>query len=90
MTEVGVLGLGKMGSASAQNLLSKGNEIHVYNGSKEKLHELVAKGAIAHPSPYDLGKSVDVVITSLTDQDVVDSVMTGKDAALRDMKKGAL
>jgi 3-hydroxyisobutyrate dehydrogenase-like beta-hydroxyacid dehydrogenase len=51
---------------------------------------LIAKGAIAHPTPYQLAKSVDVVITSLTDQDVVDSVVMGKDGALHGMKEGAL
>ncbi len=29
MTKVGILGLGKMGSAFALNLLSKRNEVHV-------------------------------------------------------------
>src|SRR5712692_9368293 len=90
MARVGILGLGKMGSAFALNLLSKGNEVHVYNRSKEKLRDLVAKGAIAHPSPYELAKSVDVIITSLTDQDVIDSVVMGKDGALHGMKGGAL
>ena len=90
MTKVGVLGLGKMGSAFALNLLSKGHEVHVYNRSKERLRELVAKGAIAHPSPYELSKSVDVVVTSLTDQDVVESIVMGKDGALHGMKRGAL
>jgi len=90
MARVGILGLGKMGSAFALNLLSKGNEVHVYNRSKEKLRALVAKGAIAHPSPYELGKTVDVVITSLTDQDVVDGVVMGKDGALHGMKQGGL
>src|SRR6266567_1656466 len=90
MTKLGILGLGKMGSAFALNLLSKGHEVHVYNRSKERLRELVAKGAIAHPSPYELGKSVDVVVTSLTDQDVIDSIVMGKDGALNGMKRGAL
>src|SRR2546425_9228705 len=79
-----------MGSAFALNLLSKGNEVHVYNRSKEKLRELISKGAIAHPSPYELGKSVEIVITSLTDQDAVDSVVMGDEGALRGMKKGTL
>ena len=90
MTKLGILGLGKMGSAFALNLLSKGHEVHVYNRSKDRLRELVAKGAIAHPSPYELGKSVDVVLTSLTDQDVVESIVMGKDGALHGMKRGAL
>src|SRR5213594_1584834 len=79
-----------MGSAFALNLVSKGNEVHVYNRSKEKLRELISKGAITHPSPYELGKSVEIVITSLTDQNAVDSVVMGDDGALRGMKKGAL
>src|SRR2546427_12744488 len=79
-----------MGSAFALNLVSKGNEVHVYNRSKERLRDLVEKGAIAHPSPYELGKSVEIVITSLTDQDAVDSVVMGNEGELRGMKKGTL
>jgi 3-hydroxyisobutyrate dehydrogenase-like beta-hydroxyacid dehydrogenase len=90
MARVGILGLGKMGSAFATNLLSKRNEVHVYNRSKDRLRGLVAKGAVAHPSPMDLGKSVDMVITSLTDQDVVDSLVMGDSGSLRGMKKGVL
>jgi 3-hydroxyisobutyrate dehydrogenase-like beta-hydroxyacid dehydrogenase len=90
MTKLGILGLGKMGSAFAENLLSKGHEVHIYNRSKERLRELVAKGAIAHPSPYELSKSVEVVVTSLTDQDVVDSIVMGRDGALQGMRKGSL
>src|SRR2546421_3886040 len=90
MARVGILGLGKMGSAFATNLLSKRNEVHVYNRSKDRLRGLIAKGAVAHPSPIELGKSVDVVITSLPDQDVVDSMVMGDNGALHGMKKGAL
>src|SRR5256712_13584630 len=90
MARVGVLGLGEIGSAFATNLLSKRNEVHVYNRSKDKLSGLVAKEAVAHPSPIELGKSVDVVITSLPDQDVVDSMVIGDNWALRGMKRGAL
>jgi 3-hydroxyisobutyrate dehydrogenase-like beta-hydroxyacid dehydrogenase len=79
-----------MGSAFATNLLSKRNEVHVYNRNKERLRGLVAKGAVAHPSPVELAKSVDIVITSVTDQDVVDSLVTGENGALRGMKKGSL
>lgn len=90
MVRVGVLGLGKMGSAFATNLLSKRNEVHVYNRNKDRLRGLVAKGAVAHPSSIELAKSVDVVITSLTDQAVVDSVVMGEKGALKGMTKGSL
>jgi 3-hydroxyisobutyrate dehydrogenase-like beta-hydroxyacid dehydrogenase len=90
MARVGILGLGKMGTAFATNLLTKRNEVHVYNRNKDRLRGLVAKGAVAHPSPIELAKSVDVVITSLTDQDVVDSVVMGEKGALQGTKKGSL
>jgi 3-hydroxyisobutyrate dehydrogenase-like beta-hydroxyacid dehydrogenase len=90
MARVGVLGLGKMGSAFATNLLTTGNEVHVYNRNKDRLRGLVANGAIARPSPIELAKSVDLIITSLTDQDVVDSVVMGENGALRGMKRGSL
>jgi len=90
MTRLGILSLGKMGSAFALNLLTKGHEVHIYNKSKERLRELISKGAIAHPSPYRLGKSLEIVVTSLTDQDVVDSIVMGKDRVLNGMKKGAV
>src|SRR3989442_14971787 len=79
-----------MGSAFALNLVWKGNEVHVYNRSKEQLRELISKGAIAHPSPYELGKSVEIVITSLTDQHAVDSVVMESEGGLRGMKRGTL
>jgi 3-hydroxyisobutyrate dehydrogenase-like beta-hydroxyacid dehydrogenase len=84
------LGLGKMGTAFATNLLSKRNEVHVYNRNRERMRGLVAKGALAYPSPIQLAKSVEVIITSLTDQDVVDSVVIGEKGALKGMKKGSL
>ena len=90
MARVGVLGLGKMGSAFATNLLAKRNEVHVYNRNKDRLRGLVANGAVAHPSPIELAKSVDTVITSLTDQDVVDSVVMGEKGALQGMRRGCL
>ena len=87
---VGVIGLGLMGSAFASNLLSKGYTVHVYNRTKEKAKPLVDKGAILHPTAKDLASSVDIVITSLTDQNAIDSVALGDNGFLRSMKKGSV
>jgi 3-hydroxyisobutyrate dehydrogenase-like beta-hydroxyacid dehydrogenase len=46
MARVGILGLGKMGSAFATNLLSKGNQVHVFDRNKDRLRGLVANGAL--------------------------------------------
>jgi 3-hydroxyisobutyrate dehydrogenase-like beta-hydroxyacid dehydrogenase len=88
--KVGVIGLGLMGSAFASNLLSRGYKVHVYNRTKEKAQPLVAKGAIFHSFAADLASSVDIVLTSLTDENVIDSVTLGANGFLNSMKKGSL
>jgi 3-hydroxyisobutyrate dehydrogenase-like beta-hydroxyacid dehydrogenase len=87
---VGVVGLGLMGSAFASNLLLRGYEVHVYNRTTQKADPLVAKGAVLHSSAKDLASSVDIVMTSLTDQDAIDSVALGDDGFLNSMRKGSL
>ena len=87
---VGVIGLGLMGSAFASNLLSRGYKVHVYNRTERKAEPLIAKGAVFHPSPKELASSVDIVMTSLTDQNAIDTVALGEDGFLTSMKKDSL
>jgi 3-hydroxyisobutyrate dehydrogenase-like beta-hydroxyacid dehydrogenase len=87
---VGVIGLGLMGSAFASNLLLREYKVHVYNRTEQKAEPLVARGAVFHPSPKDLASSVDIVMTSLTDQNAIDSVALGEAGFLDSMRKGAV
>lgn len=87
---IGVIGLGLMGSAFASNLISRGYEVHVYNRTSERAKALVSKGAILHLSPRDLASSVDIVLTSLTDDKAIDSVALGENGFLNSMRKGNL
>jgi len=87
---VGVIGLGLMGSAFASNLLLRGYKVHVYNRTIQKAGPLIAEGAVLHPSAKDLASSVDIVMTSLTDQDAIDNVALGKEGFLNSMRKGSL
>lgn len=88
--KVGVIGLGLMGSAFASNLLARGYEVHVYNRTSQKAEPLVARGAVLHPTARDLAPNVDVVMTSLTDQNAIESVALGDEGFLGSMRKGAL
>jgi len=87
---VGVIGLGLMGSAFASNLLVRGYIVHVYNRTRQRAEPLVARGAILHPSAKELASSVDILLTSLTDQDVIDSVALGANGFLSSVRKGSL
>ncbi|MCL5427996.1 MAG: decarboxylating 6-phosphogluconate dehydrogenase [Candidatus Marsarchaeota archaeon] len=51
---IGVLGLGKMGSNIARQLIGKGYKVIVYNRSREPIDELVGQGAAGADSVEDL------------------------------------
>src|SRR5476651_2508469 len=65
MVSVGVVGLGKMGSAIARNLLARGYQVSVWNRSRGAVDALVSSGATPQPSIEELTKAVDAVIISL-------------------------
>jgi 3-hydroxyisobutyrate dehydrogenase-like beta-hydroxyacid dehydrogenase len=79
-----------MGSAIASNLISKGYELHAFNRSPEKAQTIKEKGAIIHSSPRELASSVQVLITSLTDENAVEVLAVGKDGFLSSMNKNAV
>jgi 3-hydroxyisobutyrate dehydrogenase-like beta-hydroxyacid dehydrogenase len=87
---IGVIGLGIMGSSFASNLLSRGYDVHVYNRTEEKSQPLVERGAAFHSTPGELASVADIIMTSLTDEDAIDSVAFGKDGFLNGAKKGSL
>jgi 3-hydroxyisobutyrate dehydrogenase-like beta-hydroxyacid dehydrogenase len=87
---VGVIGLGLMGTAFASNLLSRGYQVHVYNRTKQKAEPLIARGAVLHGTAKDLASKVDIMLTSLTDQNAVDALAFGEGGFLNSMRKGAL
>ena len=87
---VGVIGLGIMGSSFASNLLSRGYNVHVYNRTEEKAKSLIKKGAIFHSTPRELALVADIIMTSLTDQNAIDTVAFGEDGFLNGVKKGCL
>jgi 3-hydroxyisobutyrate dehydrogenase-like beta-hydroxyacid dehydrogenase len=71
---VGLIGLGNMGSAFAERLLDAGYDLVVYNRSREKTEPLAARGAAVAEAVADLAAAVDIVLTSLSDDDALGSV----------------
>jgi 3-hydroxyisobutyrate dehydrogenase-like beta-hydroxyacid dehydrogenase len=92
MTEMtmktGFVGLGRMGSAMAANLLKAGHEVTVFNRSPGKIGPLLALGAreAAHVSDACRGE---VVITMLADDNAVSGVVFGKGGIVESLAKGA-
>jgi 3-hydroxyisobutyrate dehydrogenase-like beta-hydroxyacid dehydrogenase len=88
--KVGFIGLGIMGSRMAGNLLKKGNELVVYNRTKEKAEPLVAQGAVLAETPAKVAERVSVIITMLTDPPAVAAVAFGEDGFLDRFSRGSL
>ncbi|MGD0885746.1 MAG: NAD(P)-dependent oxidoreductase [Thermodesulfovibrionales bacterium] len=88
--KVGFIGLGIMGSRMAANLLRNGNELVVYNRTKEKAGPLIGQGAVFVPTPARVAESVSVIITMLAEPTAVTDVALGEDGFLNRFTRGSL
>jgi 3-hydroxyisobutyrate dehydrogenase len=75
---VGVAGLGKMGSAFAQNWLAHNYQVAVWDRSPEALTELVKAGATPYSSLEAMVSAVDCVVTMLWDDEVARAITLTK------------
>jgi 3-hydroxyisobutyrate dehydrogenase-like beta-hydroxyacid dehydrogenase len=71
---VGLIGLGNMGTAVAERLLDAGYPLVVSNRTREKADAVSERGAVVAASAAELAAQVDVVITSLADDDAFEAV----------------
>ena len=73
---VGLIGLGNMGTAFGERLLEGGYELVVSNRTPGKSESLEARGARVAGTPEELAPQVDVVFTSLADDEAFEAVAT--------------
>jgi 3-hydroxyisobutyrate dehydrogenase-like beta-hydroxyacid dehydrogenase len=71
---VGLVGLGNMGTAMAERLLAADNRLGVYNRTRGKADALAARGAFVADTPAELLGEVDVVVTSLPNDEAFEEV----------------
>lgn len=88
-TEVGVAGLGVMGSAIARRLLRGDRTVRVYDIRPQAVDRLARDGAATARSAAQLGAS-GVVILSLNTADIVERVAFGPDGVLSTAPDGVL
>jgi 3-hydroxyisobutyrate dehydrogenase-like beta-hydroxyacid dehydrogenase len=89
INKIGFIGLGYMGSPMAKNLLAAGYHLQVYNRTLSKAGE-VGEGITKCKTPADAADGVDVVITMLSEDEVLKEVVLGDDGILKKLPKGAL
>jgi 3-hydroxyisobutyrate dehydrogenase len=90
MTAVAFLGLGRMGHGMAGRYLDAGFTVAVWNRTKAKAEDLIARGARWASSPADASDGVDAIVTMLADDEASREVWLGKDGAASNAKAGAM
>ena len=90
MTCVAFIGLGRMGHGMAGRYLDAGFTLSVWNRSRAKAEDLIARGARWATSPEDAAIDADAVVTMVADDQASRAVWLAKDGAAATMKAGTL
>jgi 3-hydroxyisobutyrate dehydrogenase-like beta-hydroxyacid dehydrogenase len=87
--KLGFIGLGRMGTAMARNLLKAGHEVTVYNRTPDKARALAAQGARVATRVADACRGA-AVISMLANDEAVHSVVFEAGGVLESAGRGAL
>jgi 3-hydroxyisobutyrate dehydrogenase len=90
MAQIGFIGLGRMGHGMAGRYLDAGFSVAVWNRSKAKAEDLIARGARWASSPADAALGANAVVTMVADDEVSRAVWLGKDGAAATAGPGTL
>jgi len=90
VAKIAFLGAGMMGSAMIKNYLKGGHSVTVYNRSRQKALPLETLGAKLANTPMEAASGVDIIISSVTNDDASRECWNGRQGALRGaLKQGA-
>ena len=87
--KIGFIGLGRMGSAMAANLIKAGFDVTVFNRSSQKAEPLVQAGARLATRIADASQG-EVVITMLANDNAVGATVFGKGGIIESLPAGEI
>ena len=85
--KIGIIGVGMLGEAVAQNLLNLGFDVSVYNRTKEKAAEVEKNGATVMNSPKAVADNSELIIIIVKDASAVKEVSFGKNGIIESKNK---
>jgi 3-hydroxyisobutyrate dehydrogenase-like beta-hydroxyacid dehydrogenase len=88
--KLGFIGLGNMGSLMAGRLLDHGFHVEVYDRDLARAEAMVAKGAVVAKNNVELARSVDVLLSCLTNDEAVQSVYGGAEGVFARARAGTV
>lgn len=90
-TQVGVVGLGAMGSPMSGCLIRAGHVVHAYDNNPERRAAFAAEHQVAAVDTLaDVARKSEVIITVLPNSDIVESVLFGEGGLAGDLQPGAV
>jgi 3-hydroxyisobutyrate dehydrogenase-like beta-hydroxyacid dehydrogenase len=87
--EVGLIGLGNMGSGMAKSLLRAGHRVTVYNRTRARADALRPEGASVASTPAEACRG-EAVITMLADDAALEAQAFGTEGILSSLRRGAV
>jgi 3-hydroxyisobutyrate dehydrogenase len=87
---VAFIGLGRMGHGMAGRYIEAGFDVTLWNRSRAKAEDLIARGARFATSPADAAIDADAVVTMVADDEASRAVWLSEDGAGATMKAGTL
>jgi 3-hydroxyisobutyrate dehydrogenase-like beta-hydroxyacid dehydrogenase len=88
--KIAFIGLGRMGTGMARNLLRAGHTVSVFNRSREKADALAGSGARVAISPANACVDAEVIMTMVADDYAVEQIVFGNDGIASAMKKDSI
>jgi 3-hydroxyisobutyrate dehydrogenase-like beta-hydroxyacid dehydrogenase len=88
--KLGFIGLGHLGTPIAENLLSSGHTLYVYNRTASKAAPLAAKGAVVCSSVTALAKECNIVFSIVSDDAAVKELCEGANGLLKNLAPGSI
>lgn len=90
MLKIGFVGLGAMGRPMASNIVKAGYSLTVCDVVAAAVEEMKAKGAQAAAGPKEVALNSDIVLISLPNNAIVESVVNGENGLLAGSHKGQI
>jgi len=90
MSNVGVVGLGAMGSGMAKSLRRAGHTVHVCDARPGAAADFAREGGVACATPAEVARSCPVVVSVVVNAQQTEAVLFGADGAAAAMAAGSL
>ncbi|HEY2652199.1 MAG TPA: NAD(P)-dependent oxidoreductase [Solirubrobacteraceae bacterium] len=90
MSTIGFIGLGKMGGNMAARYLAAGYTVYGEARNRQAAQWLIDQGLRWVSTPRELAQAADIIMTSLPNDDIVESITEGPDGALAGLGEGKI